>query len=207
MLKAKEDKPKKLHSSYPDYDFTYIYKEKTIKILSDILLLTGLLCIAINIIAWQWPFWFPYVIASQITFYFVFLRPFKNDADYLKSVPLSSIVIALFIVFLDVYDYLVFDKVFGWSIAYVAPCVLSFATFLCGIYGLFSKKTEGYCIKGLLTLVILSVAFLLMKLFGFKHLATWPAIMYFAMASGFLALMLIFKTKKSTKEINKSFHI
>lgn len=207
VRKSEQDKPQKSGSSYPDYDFSYIYKEKHIRILEDLLLLAALICVATNIVFWTSPLWFPYAVSSIIAFYYVFLHPFKNDENYLKSISITVITIAIFLIFLDLYISVTAAPNFGWSISYVAPLVLCFGSILCGIIGLFSKKVDIHCIWGLFTLLIISVLFFIMKLIWFSKFATWPSFMYLATTVGMFVLILIFKFKKFKREMNKSFHI
>lgn len=207
MSKKGDQKPQRNEKSYPDYDFSYIHRAKTIRIISDILLLAGLLVVIINLLAWTQPLWFPYVLASLLAFYMVLVFPFRSDENYLSSVPISVVVISLFIIFIDSYGFLTRGFVFGYSIAYVAPGILSLGSLVCGLFGLFSNRYDIVCLKGILTLNISAFIFLVIKLAAFKHFVSWPTVAFFAMSFGFLAMILIFKHKKFIKEMNKKFHI
>lgn len=207
LPQSSDQKPQRNETSYPDYDFSYIYRAKTIRVISDVLLLAGLLVVIVNLLVWTRPLWFPYVLASLFTFYMVLVFPFRSDENYLSSVPVSVVVISLFIIFIDSYGFLTQGFIFGYSIAYVAPSVLSLGTLVCGLFGLFSNKYDIVCLKGIVTLNIFAFIFLVVKLAAFKHFVSWPTVAFFAMSFGFLAMILIFKYKKFTKEMNKKFHI
>lgn len=200
-------KPKTSGASYPTYDFSYIYQEKFIRVLGDLLLLAALIATATNLVFWTEPLWFPYVITSIVTVYYLLVHPFKNDENYLKSVSLSTIIVALFIIFIDLYNSVTTNLTFGWSITFVAPFVLCFGSLTCGLIALFSRKYDIYCLQGLFTLLVLSILFLTMKFIWFKDSANWPSYMFTAITVGMFVLIFIFKSKKLKSELNKNFHM
>lgn len=194
-------------NSYPIYDLSYIYRAKWLKIVRDILIFVAALVTFINILFKTDVFWFPYVLAGLVTLWLVLFYPFKEGQNHIKRIPVSGLIIALLLVFFDVYDHIFLKTTLGWALFFAGPSVLTATAVLSLILALSTSKYDTQLIRGILYLVIISIIIFVLRVFIFKGHEIWPIFMFLVSASASLFILLVAKKRRMVKEINRNFHI
>lgn len=198
---------KKEDASYPQVDFSYTLIEKWIKIVGALLLLLSILSVVVNLFFRTNPFWFPYVIVGIFSLWRVLFYPFKEGKSHLNSIPASGIMIAILLIFIDVYDYKFIGSELGWALCYSAPAVLTLTTIVSFILAINMRKVEESLTKGIVGIGVVNLLFLLSKILWFNQFKNWPIFMSILASFVALFLLFLFKRKRLIKELNRSFHI
>ena len=207
VLKSEEDKPMEQINSFPRYDFTYIYKQKWLKLVNRILFLLALISVAVNFVFLTKPMWFPYAWVGLLLLYITVFYPFKDDRNHVTCLPKMGVWIAFCLMFLDVYDYLCLGTTFGWAVFVVSPCVLMATMIVSCILSLCLYKSSGGIFKGMFGLLLLAIILFVLKVTIFEDYVNWPIwLNLFASVIAFF-VPILFKRKKMSREFNKNFHI
>ncbi len=194
-------------NSYPIYDLSYVYRAKWLKIVRDVLLFLAVLSVFINLFFQTPVYWFPYVLAGLFVVWKVMFFPFKEGQNHIKRIPVSGLLIALFLIFIDIYDHLVIGTALGWAIVFASPAVLTGTIVLSLILALSTSVYDVQLIRGIVYLEIISVIVFVLRLFFFKDFVLWPAFMMNCSASISLFVLFMAKKRRMIKEINRNFHI
>ena len=164
---SQEDQLVENPNSYPLYDFKTVNSIKWYNKIRGCFWIVGLICILINLIFPTKPYWFPYVFAALIMIFHVFIDPIKVSVkSYIKNLNIMSILVGLFLIFIDAYDHYTLQTDFGWSISYVSPIVMLAgvvaSSFLCFFY----KKQEVELLNSMSFIAIYSIIyFLILNIF------------------------------------------
>lgn len=195
--------------SYPDYAYKEIIKKKTwISIMRVICTLASLLCLAQNLIFKTSPYWFPYALAAIFVFYVVFISPFNSNTNrYIKNIKWTSIVVSIFLIFIDAYNHYMLGFAFGWAYAIAVPCMLSCVTIATAIVCFCSKRNEMELLGDCFAMMLYSIIYFIVKICYFPKLATWPSLTFLGVAIGWFAILEVFKRKRFWKETIKKYHI
>lgn len=195
--------------SYPLYDFKTIEKTRWYNIIRVLFWFVGITSIVVNLIFKTEPYWFPYVLSALIMIFHVFIDPVKTKSfsNYIKSLNLMSILVAIFLIFIDAYNHYSFKTTFGWSISLVSPCVVTAGVMASSIICFCSKRHEVELLKGVSFVAVFSVLYFIMKMVFFKDLIVWPSLMLMCASIGFVLLLEVFKRNKLIKELSKEFHV
>ena len=207
VLKDEHQEAKEGTNSFPIYDLSYIYRAKWLKVVRDVFWLLAFLVVVINLLYKTEVYWFPYVLAGLFMFWKVIFLPFKEGQNHVKRIPISGLIIALFLVFIDVYDYIFVGTPIGWAIVFASPAVLTATIAMSLILSLCTSRYDVQLIRGIVYLEIISVIVFILRLFVFKEFAIWPTFMYFLSATISLFILLVSKKRRMVKEINRNFHI
>lgn len=193
--------------NYPVVDLSYIYIAKWVKIVGGLFILLSIISVFVNLFFKTNPYWFPYVLVGIYAVWRILFYPFKEGKSHISSIPMSGIVAALLVIFIDVYNHLCIGTALGWALCYVAPAIFTATTILSFVLAVINRKKEEVLFKGILLITLVNIAFLVSKLLWFNMFRNWPIFM--SLLSSFVAifLLLLFKRKRLIKEINRSFHI
>lgn len=194
-------------SSYPKVDQSYTSVEKWIKKVRAIIVLLGIISVAIDLFFKTVIYWSPYVLIGLFALWRILFYPFKEGKSHVASIPTSGIIVAVLLIFIDVYNYLTQGAALGWALCYSAPAVLTGTTIIAFILAITNHKFEESLSKGLIILGILEVVFLISKLLWFNKFESWPIFMSLLASFISLFLLFVFKKKRLIKEFNRSFHI
>lgn len=200
ILPAKE-------GTYPKVDQSYTIIEKWIKQVRAIMFLLGILSVAINLFFKTEPYWFPYVLVGLFALWRILFYPFKEGKSHISSIPMSGIVVAILLIFLDVYNYCFNGSSLGWALCYAVPAVLTGTTALAFVLALSNRKFEDVLARGMVGIAITNIIFFISKLLWFDQFRNWPIFMSLLASFTFLFLLFMFKRKRLVKEFNRNFHI
>lgn len=205
--KCVSEKPAQGKQSFPIVDQSYIYREKWFKIVSQATLLLALLLVAINLIFMTKIFWFPYAVYALFCVYMVVIYPFGGSRGHIACVPLSGLILASFMVGIDIYAHFTIGTTFGWGYALVAPIIVGATSVLAFILALCTKRYSGFLVRGLIAIELISLLYLIFKMVFFRNLSTIPVFITFALNSLALFFVFCFKRKNMKKEMDKEFHL
>ena len=203
--KSEKIKPNKF--SFPIYSLNEIYRAKWVNVIRVLFWLIGCICVLVNLIFKTSPYFFPYVIGALVMIMIVFISPFGKKQSYIKNITRASIIISLFLIFIDAYDHLTMNTVFGWGLEYSAPLFLTATVLASSIVCLLSKRHELDTMKHVLVLMIYAIIYFLVVLLAFPQLAVWPSLVFMSVSIGWFAILQIIKRNKLWKELQKNFHI
>lgn len=207
VLKDEHDEAVEGGNSYPIYDLSYIYRAKWLKVVKDVLWFSAFLVVLINLLFDTAVYWFPYVLAGLFAFWKVVFLPFKEGENHIRRIPVSGLIIALLLMFIDIYDHICWGTALGWAIVFASPAVLTATTIMSLILSISTSKYDVQLIRGIVYLVIISVIVFVLRLFIFRSFAIWPTFMFLVSASASLFILLVSKKRRMVKEINRNFHI
>lgn len=193
--------------SFPLYNFKYIQKEKALKLIRNLLVLAGAICLFVNLIFWTKPLWFPYALVSLFCLYMMWVHPLRQGGTYLKAMPMSTFYLALLLIFIDAYDYLVAGTKFGWAFAQAVPWIVSAVALTCAIFALTKNKLNISLAKRVMYIAILSIAYFIIKITIFKSLPTYPSLTMVCVSVGLWVMLIMIKPKLIVKSMQKDFHI
>lgn len=194
-------------ATYPLVDQSYTVVEKWIKMVRAILVLIGILSVAINLFFTTHPYWFPYVLVGLFALWRILFYPFKEGKSHVASIPMSGIVVAILLVFIDVYNNKTTGAGLGWALCYSAPAVLTGTTLISFILAITNQKYEETLTKKIGLLLVVELLFLGSKLLWFNQFLNWPVFMSLLTSFVTLFLLFLFKKKRLLKELNRSFKI
>ena len=194
-------------NSYPNYDLSYIYKAKWLKLVKDSLILVSLVALAVNLLFNINCIWFPYVFVGLYCLWSAVYYPFKEGQNHIKRIPITGFILSIAVIFVDVYNHLVFDTLFGWGVIYTAPAILTASVVVSLIISLSTNKYDTQLIRGLMYLLIVSVVAFVVELIVVKNYPLWPIFMYFLSSTISVSVLMLAKRKRMVKEINRNFHI
>lgn len=199
---------KKNNRSYPIYNLKFVQTAKWYNIIRAIFWIAGIICIIANLVFETSPYWFPYAIAGLVMIFHVFIEPVKtNVSSYIKSLSIMSVLMAIFVLFIDAYNHYSFNIEFGWALAFVAPLIMLAGVLASGIICLSSKLYEAELLRRVSFLAVISVIYFIVKITCFKNLPTWPSLTFMATALGIVVILELFKRNKLVKELSKEFHL
>ncbi len=205
---ADGQKPVANNKSYPIYTPKYVDTTKWYNVIRVLFWIAGIICIIINLIFKTKPFWCLYVIAALIMVFHVFIEPIKvTVSSYIKNLTIMSILVSLFLIFIDAYNHFSFDISFGWSLGYVAPFIMTASVLASTIICFCSKKHEVELMKNVSFVAGFSIIYFLVKVILFKNIASWPSLVFMCVSLTFVILIELFKRHKLIKELSKEFHI
>jgi len=203
----KQEKPEVNKYSFPIYSMHDIYRTKWVNIIRVIFWLAGIITTLINIIWKTTPFYFPYVIMGLFVIMTVFISPFSKKVSYTKLITRSAIIISLFLIFIDAYDYYTLGTKFGWAMEYTVPFLLSVIVIASASICLASRRSEIDMLKSVGALMLYSIIYFLVVLFAFSELVIWPSLVFMSVAVGWFLLLQVIKRNLLWKELAKNLHI
>lgn len=193
--------------SFPVYSMSNIYRAKWVNIIRTLFWIAGIISVIVNLIFKTTPYFFPYVITALIMLMTVFIQPLAKKGNYLKSITNSSIILSLFLIFIDVYDHYTIGTTFGWGLSYSAPLLLSVTVISSAIICLVSKRLEVNMMNSVGILMIYSIIYFFIVLLAFPSLVIWPSLVFMFVSTGWFFLLQTIKHNLIWKEIKKNFHI
>lgn len=194
--------------SYPIYNSKNFQNIKWYNIIRGMFWVTALICLIVNLIFPTKPFWFPYVMALLIMVFHVVIEPLKvKVSDYIKELIIMSILVSLFLIFIDAYNHFTLSTKFGWALSFAGPWTMFASVATSCVICLCSKRYEKELLRSISFITIFSVIYFLVCFFWFKNLPLWPSLVF--MCSSILAVVVLelFKRNKLVKELRKEFHI
>lgn len=194
--------------SYPMYELGYIDTIKWYNITRGFFWIIGIVCFVINLLFKTEPYWFPYVLAALVMIFHVFIEPIKvSVGSYIKNLTVMSVLVAMFLIFIDAYNHFSFKINFGWALGYSAPFVMLAGVIASVIICFCCKRYEVELIKSVTFIAVFSIIYFLVKLIFFKDVVTWPSLVLMCVAVSFVIILELFKRHKLIKELSKEFHI
>ena len=178
--------PQENETSFPKVDQSYVVVERWLKLVQALLVFIGIVAVAVDVFFRTEAFWFPYVLVGLYALWRILFYPFKEGKSHVASIPTSGIIIALLLIFIDVYDYKFHGAALGWALCYGAPAVFTTTTVVAFILALTNKNFEESLSKGIVAIGIVDLLFLASKLLWFNQFKNWPIFM--SLMSGFIAL-------------------
>ena len=202
------EKAKENENSYPIYDLKKVQKNQWYNTIRILFWAAGLICVATNLIFWTTPLWCPYVVAFLVVAFHAFIQPIKtNVKSYIKELNIISILVSLFIIFVDAYNHYSFKTEFGWSLSLVAPSVMTGAVITSVVICFCKQRYEQALLRSISFIAFYSVIYFVIKIIFFKNLMTWPSLMFMCCSVGAIFLLEAFKRNKVFKELSREFHI
>lgn len=201
-------KPVANHKSYPIYDLKFVDTTKWYNVIRVLFWIAGIICVIVNLIFKTQPFWCPYVLAALVMVFHVFIEPIKvTVSSYIKNLTIMSILVSLFLIFIDAYNHFSFDSPFGWALGYVAPFIMTAGVLASTIICFCSRKHEVELMKSVSFVAVFSVIYFLVKIIFFSNIVTWPSLVFMCVSLSFVVVLELFKRHKLVKELSKEFHI
>jgi len=207
LNEEKDEKSEKNKYSFPIYSMNEIYRAKWVNIIRILFWLIGGICLLVNLIFKTTPYFFPYVITALVMIMRVFIAPFSKKESYTKNITTASIVISLFLIFVDAYDSYMIGTLFGWAMSYSAPLLLSATVLASSIICIVNKRHELDMMKSVGILMVYSIIYFLVVMFAFPDLALWPSLVFMSVAVGWFLILQTIKRNILWKELRKNFHI
>ena len=201
------EKAEKNKYSFPVYSMNEIYRTKWVNIIRIFFWLIGGICLLINLIFKTTPFYFPYVITALVMIMRVFIAPFSKKESYLKSITTASIVLSLFLIFVDAYDSYMLGTLFGWAMSYSSPLLLASTVIASSIICLSSRRYEIDMMKSVSILMMYSIIYFFVVIFAFPALALWPSLVFMSVSICWFLILQTIKRNILWKELRKNFHI
>lgn len=170
--------------------------------------ITAIICLIVNLIFPTKPFWFPYVLALLIVVFHVIIEPLKvKVSEYIKELIIMSILVSLFLIFIDAYNHFTLQTKFGWALSFAGPGTMLISVVTSCVICLCSRRYERELLRSVCFISIFSIIYFLVCFFWFKSLPLWPSLSFMC-GSLFAVFMLeLFKRNKLIKELKKEFHI
>lgn len=195
-------------NSYPIYNMKNIEQLKWYDIIKGFFWIIAIISVVVNIMFKTQPYWFPYVLTALVMIFNAFISPIKeNVSSYIKSLIVMSILVAIFLIFIDSYNYLTLNTLFGWALGYAAPLVMSVSVIASSVICFCSKRFEKDLLKNISFIAVLSVVYFVVKITCFKNIVTWPSLVFMCVSIGVVIMLEIFKRNKLVKELIKEFHL
>jgi len=207
VAKNKDARPVETIVSYPKVDQSYTLVERWLKLVRSILILIAIISVAVDMFFKTETFWFPYVLVGLFALWRILFYPFKEGKSHVSSIPMSGIVVAVLLIFIDVYDYNFHGAALGWALCYSAPAVFTATTIVAFILAITNRNFEESLTKGILVISLVDIIFLISKLLWFNQFLNWPIFMSLLASFVALFLLFVFKKKRLVKELNRDFHI
>lgn len=194
--------------SAPIYDLKAVHTARWYNIIRAIFWVAGILSVIVNLKYKTGIYWFPYAVAGLIMIFHVFIEPIKvNVSCYIKNLTIMSVLLSIFVIFIDYYNNYVFDVDFGWAITYAAPFIMTAGVVASAIICLSSKIYEVDLLRRITFLMILSIIYFIVKIFVFDYLPDWPSLVFMSTCIAVVVLLELFKRNKLIKELSREFHI
>lgn len=206
LLKEGE-KTKQTKYSFPQYNYISIAKEKALKIVKNIIFYAIIICVVVNLIFITNPFWFPLAIVPLFCLYMMFIHPFRHGGRFLSKIPATITYASIMLIFIDAYLHLNYHGALGWAIGYVVPLTWFAGILVCAIIGFSDNRLCLSYVRQVPLIVLLSIAYLLIKVFVFKTIATWPSLLFVLGAGAWWVLGASFKKKIFREEMRKDYHL
>ncbi len=195
------------NKSYPVYNFKHIDSIKWHTAIRISFWLIALICTIVNIAFKTEPYWFAYVLAALVLIFHVFIEPIKASLkNYLKNLTIVSVIVSLFVVFIDVYNHLNLKTSFGWSIEYCVPAILMASVLVETILCFCLKRYENNLLRSVTFIAVLSVIYFVVMLVLNKY-SILLSLIFMLVSLTFTAILRIFKRNKLARELAKEFHI
>jgi len=202
------EKSKKNNRSYPLYDLKFVETARWYNIIRVFFWIIGIVCVIVNLMFKTQPYWFAYVLAALVMIFHVFISTIKESVkNYIKNLTIMSILVSIFLIFIDVYNNITLNATFGWSIAYVSPFVMSAGVIASTVICLSSRIYETELLRNISFIAFLSIIYFIVKIACFKDLATWPSLVFMCISVGLVIVLELFKRNKLVKELIKEFHL
>ena len=197
-----------IKKSFPIYSLKTFQCARWFNIIRVVFWIVGFCSIIANLVFTTKPFWFPYVLAALVMVFHVFIEPIKNNvSSYIKNLSIMSVLMALFVIFIDAYNSYAFKISFGWAVEYAAPLIMFAGVSASGIICLSSRIYEADLLRRITLLAAISIIYFIIKYFYFGNLTNWPSLVFMCVSIGFVALLELFKRHKLIKELSKEFHM
>lgn len=194
--------------SYPIYDLKFVTTARWYNIIRAIFWIIGIVSTVVNLKYRTDVYWFPYALAGLIMIFHVFIEPIKtNVKSYIKSLTIMSVLLSIFVIFIDAYNHYSFKIQFGWAVSYAAPLIMLAGVVASGIICLSSKIYEADLIRRITFLALFSILYFVVKTFCFETLVDWPSLTFMCTSVSLVVLLEIFKRNKLVKELAREFHI
>lgn len=204
---AENQKPHENENSYPRYDLKFVQTAKWYNIIRSFFWLAALCCLVINLVQPTKPYWFVYVLAALTMIFYVFIRPIKvNVKSYIKSLTAMSVVVAIFLIFVDWYNHFSFDVKFGWALTYAAPFVMFAGVIAAAIVSFCYKRYENELLRSVVFMGFLSVAYFLIVALCF-NIPLWPSLTFMCTSIGLVVVLELFKRRRIIENLSHEFHI
>lgn len=207
VAKNKDESLQETSVSFPKVNKNFTVVERWLKIVKAFLVLAGIVSVATNLFFTTKPYWFPYVVVGLFALWRILFYPFKEGKDHIGTIPMSGIIVAVLLIFIDVYDYYFHGTALGWALSYGTPAVFTGTTLVAFILALTNRNFEEVLTKGIVKITIVDILFLISKLIWFNQFKNWAIFMSLLASFVALFLLFLFKRKRLVKEINRNFHI
>ncbi len=204
---AKNQKATVNENSYPVYDLKFVQTAKWYNIIRVLFWLAAVCCVVINLVEPTREYWFPYVLAALVMLFYVFIRPIKVTVkSYIKSLTAMSVVVAIFVIFVDWYNHFSFGTKFGWSVTYAAPFVMFAGVLAAATISFCYKRYENELIRSVAFMGILSVVYFIVIALCFNF-PLWPSLTFMCTSVGLVVVLELFKRRRILENLSHEFHI
>lgn len=194
--------------TYPEYSFKGFQTIKWYNITRGMFWIAALLCVFINLCFPTRPYWFPYVLAMLVMVFHAFIEPLKATvSSYVKELTIMSILVSLFLIFIDAYNYYTLQTKFGWALVYASPFTVMASVIASGVICLCSKKYENELLRSVTFVAGYSIIYFIVVFFAFKNLPLWPTLSFACVSILMVVVLELFKRHKLVKELKKEFHL
>lgn len=194
--------------SYPIYNFKPFQNLRWFNVIRVMFWVAAFISVIINLCFMTKPLWFPYVLAALVMVFHVFISPIKVTVkSYIKDLTIMSVLVSLFVIFIDAYNHYSFNITFGWALSYAGPFIMMAAIIASSIICLSSKTYERELFRSVIFMAVFSVIYFLVVYFGFPKIAAWPSLSFMCVSIAFVAVLQVFKRNRLMRELKKEFHI
>lgn len=194
--------------SYPIYSLKFVSTARWYNMIRALFWLAGIICVVTNLYFRTTPYWFPYVLAGLVMVFQALIEPIKTRvSSYIKNLIIISVLVAVFLIFVDAYNYYTLAVKFGWAFGYAAPFTMLAGVIATTIISLCSKIYESELLRSVTFIGVVSIVYFIVKIFCFKDIVTWPSLVFMSVSVGAVVVLEIFKRNKLVKELSKEFHI
>lgn len=194
--------------SYPVYDTKFVQTATWYSIIRCMFWLSALICVFVNLIFPTRPYFFPYVLAALIMVFYVFIKPLKLSVkEYVKNLAVASILVALFLIFVDAYNHGSLGTPFGWSICYASPMVMLAGVVASAIICFCCKRYESELLRSVMFMAVFSVIFFIVHICVFSELTSWASLALMCASVGLVVVLELFKRNKLISELSREFHL
>ena len=184
---------------YPKYSPVVEKREPVVNVLEKLALLGLLICVVVDLFITKTISWSLYVFVGVLLATVLILRAIKKKNTIAQLLTRLTFWLSLFIIFIELYT-----NSWGWGLTYAIPFMwLGFSVFA-GIMTLSKGYVDFQMFKPIILIAILSTISLIVLL-CIGHGILWPSLIAVLVTVSEIALMFMFRFKRSVRSLKKDF--
>jgi len=197
-----DDTPKAIKvTRYPDYAEFYKHRLHVTTSLSRILIVLTLASVIVDLIFSFGSFWSTYVIAGAFLVLVGILLPIRYRMSFSMQVKFQIFGLSAVILIAEI-----FTKSFGWGVGYVLPFVLALYSIITLVMLLVKGHINFDYFLPMAFIAFCSILLYVLNKFVF-HLELWPILIPLIISCVSIAMLFVFRFKRTLKCIKKHWKI